>query len=89
MPVAQVDTVYRQGGCISGWLAGELMEADEDLNHDLATGYAVGAAKALEALPIANELKGPVLSGVAIWTLGDSPTAGAQQAPTGRRKARR
>ncbi|HZE14736.1 MAG TPA: TetR/AcrR family transcriptional regulator, partial [Mycobacterium sp.] len=37
--VANVDTVYRQGGCVYGSLAGELMEADDDVHHDLATGY--------------------------------------------------
>ncbi|WP_238158903.1 TetR/AcrR family transcriptional regulator [Mycobacterium sp. MFM001] len=37
--VADADTVYRRGGCVYGSLAGELIEADEDIHHDLATGY--------------------------------------------------
>ncbi|MBV9321293.1 MAG: TetR/AcrR family transcriptional regulator [Mycobacterium sp.] len=37
--VAEIDTVYRQGGCVYGSLAGELMEADDEVRHDLATGY--------------------------------------------------
>lgn len=37
--VAAVDTVYRQGGCVYGSLAGELIEADEDVHHELAAGY--------------------------------------------------
>lgn len=37
--VAEIDTVYRQGGCVYGSLAGELMEADDEVHHDLATGY--------------------------------------------------
>ncbi|WP_375484081.1 TetR/AcrR family transcriptional regulator [uncultured Mycobacterium sp.] len=36
---ANIDTVYRRGGCVYGSLAGELLEADEDVHHDLATGY--------------------------------------------------
>lgn len=37
--VAEVDSVYRRGGCVYGSLAGELIEADEDIQHDLAVGY--------------------------------------------------
>lgn len=37
--MADVDTVYRRGGCVYGSLAGELIEADEDVHHDIATGY--------------------------------------------------
>lgn len=37
--VADVDTVYRRGGCVYGSLAGELIEADEDVHHELAAGY--------------------------------------------------
>ncbi|OBI50886.1 TetR family transcriptional regulator [Mycobacterium kyorinense] len=37
--VADADTVYRRGGCVYGSLAGELIEADEDVHHDIATGY--------------------------------------------------
>ncbi len=37
--VADVDTVYRRGGCIYGSLAGELMEADDEVRDDLAAGY--------------------------------------------------
>lgn len=37
--VAQVDDVYRCGGCVYGSLAGELLEADEQIHDDLAAGY--------------------------------------------------
>jgi AcrR family transcriptional regulator len=37
--VADVDTVYRVGGCIYGSLAGELLEADDETLDDLACGY--------------------------------------------------
>jgi TetR/AcrR family transcriptional regulator, transcriptional repressor for nem operon len=37
--VAEVDDVYRRGGCIYGSLAGELLEADEQIHDDLAAGY--------------------------------------------------
>jgi TetR/AcrR family transcriptional regulator, transcriptional repressor for nem operon len=37
--VADIDTVYRQGGCIYGSLAGELTEADPEIHDDLAAGY--------------------------------------------------
>lgn len=37
--VAEADAVYRRGGCVYGSLAGELIEADEDIHHDLAAGY--------------------------------------------------
>jgi TetR/AcrR family transcriptional regulator, transcriptional repressor for nem operon len=37
--IADVDTVYRQGGCIYGSLAGELTEADPEIHDDLAAGY--------------------------------------------------
>jgi AcrR family transcriptional regulator len=37
--VADVDSVYRRGGCIYGSLAGELLEADADVLDDLAAGY--------------------------------------------------
>jgi TetR/AcrR family transcriptional regulator, transcriptional repressor for nem operon len=37
--VADVDAVYRQGGCIYGSLAGELIEADDEIHDDLAAGY--------------------------------------------------
>lgn len=37
--VAEIDTVYRQGGCVYGSLAGELMDTDDEVHHDLATGY--------------------------------------------------
>lgn len=36
---AQVDDVYRRGGCVYGSLAGELIEADEQTHQDLAAGY--------------------------------------------------
>ena len=37
--VADINTVYRQGGCIYGSLAGELVEADAEIHGDLAAGY--------------------------------------------------
>ena len=37
--VADVDTVYLVGGCVYGSLAGELLEADDDVLGDLAAGY--------------------------------------------------
>jgi TetR/AcrR family transcriptional regulator, transcriptional repressor for nem operon len=37
--VADVDKVYRRGGCVYGSLAGELLEADEQIHDDLAAGY--------------------------------------------------
>ncbi len=37
--VADVDTVYRLGGCIYGSLAGELIDADDEIHGDLADGY--------------------------------------------------
>lgn len=37
--MANVDNVYRRGGCIYGSLAAELIEADDEIHHDLASGY--------------------------------------------------
>jgi TetR/AcrR family transcriptional regulator, transcriptional repressor for nem operon len=37
--VADVDIVYRLGGCIYGSLAGELIDADDEIHADLAEGY--------------------------------------------------
>ncbi len=37
--IADVDTVYRVGGCVYGSLAGELIDADDDIHDDLAAGY--------------------------------------------------
>ena len=37
--VADINTVYRQGGCIYGSLAGELVESDAEIHGDLAAGY--------------------------------------------------
>ena len=37
--VADAEAVYRKGGCIFGSLAGELLEADDDIRDDLAAGY--------------------------------------------------
>jgi AcrR family transcriptional regulator len=37
--MADVDAVYRQGGCVYGSLAGELTEGDSDIHDDLAAGY--------------------------------------------------
>ncbi len=37
--VAEADQVYRRGGCVYGSLAGELLEADDQVHDDLAAGY--------------------------------------------------
>ncbi len=37
--VADIDTVYRLGGCIYGSLAGELIDADDEIRDDLVDGY--------------------------------------------------
>ncbi|MFY9921755.1 MAG: TetR family transcriptional regulator [Mycobacterium sp.] len=37
--VADAKTVYRRGGCVYGSLAGELLEADDEVLDDLAAGY--------------------------------------------------
>jgi AcrR family transcriptional regulator len=37
--MADVDSVYRKGGCVYGSLAGELIEGDSDIHADLAAGY--------------------------------------------------
>ena len=36
---AEIDTVYRLGGCRYGSLAGELIDADDEIHADLAAGY--------------------------------------------------
>ena len=37
--VSDIDTVYRVGGCVYGSLAGELIEADDEIHDDLSAGY--------------------------------------------------
>ncbi|MEY8014195.1 TetR/AcrR family transcriptional regulator [Mycobacterium servetii] len=37
--VADIDAVYRVGGCIYGSLAGELIDADDEIHADLSAGY--------------------------------------------------
>ena len=37
--VANVKTIYRRGGCVYGSLAGELLEADDEILDALAAGY--------------------------------------------------
>ena len=37
--IADVNAVYRQGGCVYGSLAGELVDADAEIHGDLAAGY--------------------------------------------------
>lgn len=37
--VADIETVYRRGGCVYGSLAGELLEADDKVLDELAAGY--------------------------------------------------
>jgi TetR/AcrR family transcriptional regulator, transcriptional repressor for nem operon len=38
--IADINAVYRKGGCVYGSLAGELVEADAEIHGDLAAGYA-------------------------------------------------
>jgi AcrR family transcriptional regulator len=37
--VSDIDAVYRVGGCVYGSLAGELVEADDEIHDDLSAGY--------------------------------------------------
>ncbi len=37
--VADIETVYRVGGCVYGSLAGELIDADDEIHDDLSAGY--------------------------------------------------
>ena len=37
--VAEAESVYLRGGCVYGSLAGELLEADDEVLDDLAAGY--------------------------------------------------
>ena len=37
--VADIDAVYRVGGCVYGSLAGELIDADDEIHEDLSAGY--------------------------------------------------
>jgi len=37
--VADINAVYREGGCVYGSLASELVEADAEIHGDLAAGY--------------------------------------------------
>jgi AcrR family transcriptional regulator len=37
--VADIDKVYRVGGCVYGALAGELIDADDEIHDDLSAGY--------------------------------------------------
>ena len=37
--LADLDSVYRKGGCVYGSLAGELVEADSEIHGDLTDGY--------------------------------------------------
>lgn len=37
--VADTDAVYRVGGCVYGSLAGELIDADDEIHDDLSAGY--------------------------------------------------
>ncbi|MCV7377609.1 TetR family transcriptional regulator [Mycobacterium alsense] len=37
--VADIDAVYRVGGCVYGSLAGELIDADDEIHDDLSAGY--------------------------------------------------
>ncbi len=37
--IADIDAVYRRGGCIYGSLVGELIDSDDEVRDDLAVGY--------------------------------------------------
>jgi AcrR family transcriptional regulator len=37
--VSDIDAVYRVGGCVYGSLAGELIEADDQMHDELSAGY--------------------------------------------------
>jgi AcrR family transcriptional regulator len=37
--IADIDPVYRRGGCIYGSLVGELIDSDDEVRNDLAVGY--------------------------------------------------
>lgn len=37
--IADIDAVYRLGGCVYGSLAGELIDADDELHQELSAGY--------------------------------------------------
>jgi TetR/AcrR family transcriptional repressor of nem operon len=37
--VADINAVYRLGGCVYGSLAGELIDADDEIHDDLSAGY--------------------------------------------------
>jgi AcrR family transcriptional regulator len=37
--IADIDRVYRRGGCVYGSLAGELIDSDDEVRDDLAVGY--------------------------------------------------
>jgi TetR/AcrR family transcriptional regulator, transcriptional repressor for nem operon len=37
--IADINTIYRQGGCVFGSLAAELIEADAEIHSDLAAAY--------------------------------------------------
>ncbi len=37
--VADIDAVYRVGGCVYGSLAGELIDADDEMHDELSAGY--------------------------------------------------
>ncbi len=37
--VADIDGVYRVGGCVYGSLAGELIDSDDEMHDDLSAGY--------------------------------------------------
>jgi AcrR family transcriptional regulator len=37
--IADIDSVYRKGGCVYGSLAGELIDSDDEVRDDLAAGY--------------------------------------------------
>ncbi|ORX19137.1 TetR/AcrR family transcriptional regulator [Mycobacterium szulgai] len=37
--VADIESVYRRGGCVYGSLAGELIDEDDEIHADLSAGY--------------------------------------------------
>jgi AcrR family transcriptional regulator len=58
--VADAETVFRRGGCVYGSLAGELLEADDEVLDELAAGYDEWLAlfrNGLEAMRARGELR--------------------------------
>jgi len=58
--VADIDAVYRVGGCVYGSLAGELIDADDEIHENLSAGYShwIGLFEAgLTAMRVRGDLR--------------------------------